>query len=88
MSGASDCPKEYSPCRFSQNSTTEIFSLLRFLRIAPLDNWKVFNTEIEKQLKSVGQCKLKVVACFFRQNRAHFLLDCSKTGHAPADTNI
>jgi hypothetical protein len=89
MCGTSDYSKKSSPCHFSQNSTTEIFSLLKFLQIAPLDNWTVFNSEIEKQLKTVGQSKLKVCCLLLSlKDCLHLLLDGSKAGHALADTNI
>ncbi|KAJ7681794.1 SNF2 family N-terminal domain-containing protein [Mycena rosella] len=35
-----------------QNSVDELFSLLKFLRIKPLNNWDTFNTQIAKPVKS------------------------------------
>jgi Superfamily II DNA/RNA helicases, SNF2 family len=35
-----------------QNNVTELFSLIKFLRIKPLSNWEEFNEKIAKPVKS------------------------------------
>ena len=35
-----------------QNNVTELYSLLKFLRIKPLSNWDTFNTQIAKPVTS------------------------------------
>lgn len=35
-----------------QNNVEELFSLLQFLRIRPLNDWDTFNTQINKPVKS------------------------------------
>ena len=35
-----------------QNNVEELYSLLKFLRIRPLNNWETFNNQINKPVKS------------------------------------
>src|ERR1700759_127860 len=35
-----------------QNNVEELYSLLKFLRIRPLDDWQTFNEQINKPVKS------------------------------------
>ncbi len=35
-----------------QNNVEEIFSLIKFLRISPLNDWPTFNTQIAKPVKA------------------------------------
>lgn len=38
--------------RVRQNNVEELYSLLKFLRIKPLNDWQTFNEQINKPLKS------------------------------------
>lgn len=38
--------------RFRQNNVEELFSLLKFLQIRPLNDWETFNRQINKPVKS------------------------------------
>jgi SNF2 family DNA or RNA helicase len=37
---------------FRQNNVTELYSLIKFLRIKPLSNWDTFNTQIAKPVNT------------------------------------
>jgi SNF2 family DNA or RNA helicase len=38
--------------RVRQNNVEELYSLLKFLRIKPLNDWQTFNEQINKPIKS------------------------------------
>lgn len=49
-----------------QNNVTELYSLLKFLRIKPLSNWDTFNTQIAKPVTSgrgAGRAMKRLQVC-------------------------
>ena len=51
-----------------QNNVTELYSLLKFLRIKPLSNWDTFNTQIAKPVTSgrgAGRAMKRLQVCLF-----------------------
>ena len=73
-----------------QNNVEEIFSLIKFLRISPLNDWPTFNTQIAKPVKAgkPGRALKRLQACvqsftksvyssYVRQPRWSFVPSCS-----------
>lgn len=42
---------------FRQNSVEELFSLIKFLQIRPLNDWTTFNEQIAKPVKAGRQVR-------------------------------
>lgn len=78
---------------YRQNNVEELYSLLNFLRIRPLNDWETFNNQINKPVKSGKSVRamkrLQVLIIFSPwSSDAHifflfcFLTGCSESNHA------
>lgn len=72
-------------CR--QNEVTELYSLIKFLRIKPFSSWEKFNADIAKPVKSGkganrAMKRLQVFEPCYSYYPSHFGSGGSETGHA------